>query len=121
MLVQVVLPPLLQVAMATLLLAAYLGIERIARRACRPTVAHGGRQCACQPASASIQIDFQSGKKVLKSFDEGEVLMFCYQAVQSERNYPPISNRNEPDDSLTRIGFLQNVDSTVNMPIWVHS
>ena len=34
-LVQVVLPPLLQVVMATLLLAAYLGIERIAEHASR--------------------------------------------------------------------------------------
>ena len=34
-LVQVVLPPLLQVVMATLLLAAYLGIERIAEHPSR--------------------------------------------------------------------------------------
>ena len=64
-LVQVVLPPLLQVVMATLL-AAYLGIERIAEHASRPAESSCPLRKAVCLAPNSFKLLFTSSHEKLK-------------------------------------------------------
>ena len=64
-LVQVVLPPLLQVVMATLL-AAYLGIERIAEHASRPVESSCPLRKAMCLATNSFKLLFTSSHEKLK-------------------------------------------------------
>ena len=65
-LVQVVLPPFLQVVMATLLLAAYLGIERIAEHASRPVESSCPLRKAMCLATNSFKLLFTSSHEKLK-------------------------------------------------------